>query len=218
MNLAQSDDGIREQVQQLKRERVIEVAADLFHSRGFGNTSMDAVAEKLKVTKPFIYARFGAKSELLAEICSRGIRSSLLVLDRVLASPGAAGAKLRIFVHDFVLAVLRNQRNLTIYSREQKHLLPADAQAINSMRREFDRKFTALLIRGHADGDLTIEDPQITALAIGGIVSWCHIWYRPEGRFAPEETADRICELVLGRTHARAASTGAVRTAEPAHI
>src|SRR3954452_19803727 len=78
--------GIRDEVAALKRERTISVAAELFYERGYENTSLDAIAERMNVTKPFIYAHFTSKAELLAEICWRGIGSALEALDSVLAT------------------------------------------------------------------------------------------------------------------------------------
>ena len=68
---------IRDEVTALKRARTIAAAVDLFYDNGYENTTLDAVAERLGVTKPFIYAHFSSKTELLAEICSRGIATSL---------------------------------------------------------------------------------------------------------------------------------------------
>ena len=74
-NAAVVVDDIREAVTHLKRERIIAVAVELFYSKGFGNTTLDTVAKRMNVTKPFIYSHFKSKGELLAEICARGIRS-----------------------------------------------------------------------------------------------------------------------------------------------
>ncbi|MBV8705403.1 MAG: helix-turn-helix transcriptional regulator, partial [Acetobacteraceae bacterium] len=79
---------IRDEVARLKRERIIGIAAELFYERGYENTSLDAVAERMSATKPFIYAHFASKAELLAEICSRGIASALDALNGVLEMPG----------------------------------------------------------------------------------------------------------------------------------
>ena len=195
----------RAAVLRLKRERIIAVAGDLFHEHGFNNTTLDAVAQQLDVTKPFIYSHFSSKSQLLAEICSHGIRASLDVLNRVIATDDSATDKVRALVRDFMLAVLQNQKNIAIYTREQKHLAPGDAEAINRLRREFDGTFHALLQRGVETGEFVVGDAQLASLAIGGIVSWSSVWYRPDGRLTPSETADRISELVLAMVQARPA-------------
>lgn len=194
---------IRDAVARLKRERIIATAVDLFHNNGLGNTTLEAVAEKMNVTKPFIYSHFRSKSELLAEICSHGIRASLEVLNRVVASEGSTTDKVQTMVRDFMLAVLENQGHIAIYTREQKHLSKKDSDAIDNMRREFDRKFSALLNEGVANGEFVVDDVQIASLAIGGIVSWSYVWYRPTGRLSPEETAESITNLVLAMIQAK---------------
>ena len=196
---------IRDAVSRLKRERIITTAVDLFHNHGLGNTTLEAVANKMNVTKPFIYSHFKSKNELLAEICSRGIRASLDALDRVVASGGSATEKIQALSREFMLAVLANQGHIAIYTREQKHLSRKDSDAIDDMRREFDRKFCALLREGVAAGEFVVDDVQMASLAIGGIVSWSYVWYRPGGRLTPAETADRISDLVLAMVQAKPA-------------
>ncbi|KAF3996477.1 TetR/AcrR family transcriptional regulator [Glaciimonas immobilis] len=194
---------IRDAVSRLKRERIIAVAVELFYHNGFNNTTLEAVAEKINVTKPFIYSHFTSKNELLGEICSRGIRASLEVLDQVVASEQSPTEKVRSMVHDFTIAVLENQEAIAIYTREQKHLAKKDSDVIEQMRREFDRKLCALLDDGVATGEFTVSDVRIASLAVGGIVSWSCVWYRPHGRLKPEETAEQVSKLVLAMIQAK---------------
>ena len=197
------EEDIRDAVSRLKRERIIACAVELFHHNGFSNTTLEAVAEKMNVTKPFIYSHFKSKDALLAEICSRGIRASLEVLNRVVASKGTATEKLHDLARNFMLAVIENQGHIAIYNREQKHLSTKDSAAIDNMRREFDRKIFALLTEGVSAGEFEVEDVKITALAIGGIISWSYVWYRPDGRLTQAQTAEKIATLVLNMVKAK---------------
>ena len=208
---ADEPEDIRDAVSRLKRERIIATAVDLFYTSGLGNTTLEAVADKMGVTKPFIYSHFRSKSELLAEICSRGIRASLDALDRAVASPGSATDKMQNLARDFMLAVLANQAHIAIYNREEKHLSPQDREGINAMRREFDRKFCALLTEGVAAGEFIVDDVQLASLAIGGIVSWSYVWFRPDGRLTQAETADRVADLVLAMVQAKPSRRKRVR-------
>ena len=189
--------GIRDEVAALKRARILATAADLFYENGYENTTLDAVAERLGVSKPFIYAHFSSKSDLLAEICSRGIASSLEALDSALSMQAPPGVKLEALGKRFVTAVLEAQTYIAIFSREEKNLRPEDFSRINEMRREFDRKLTALLRDGVEAGEFTIPDLNIAALAIGGMVSWAYVWYRKEGRLSVVEVADELTKIIL---------------------
>jgi AcrR family transcriptional regulator len=195
--------GIRDEVAALKRERTITAAVELFYDRGYENTTLDAVAERLGVTKPFIYAHFHSKSELLAEICARGIASALGAMDSVLALDLSLTGKLAELGRRFVTAVLASQKHIAIFSREEKNLLPQDFQRISGMRRDFDHKLSALLTEGVRTGEFKIADPRLAALAIGGMVSWAYVWYRPNGRLSLPELAEEMSHLLLAMVQAR---------------
>ncbi len=195
---------IRDEVAALKRERTIEVAASLFYERGYENTSLDAIAERMNVTKPFIYAHFVSKAELLAEICARGIASALGALERVLTdTPGSPITRLEEVGRRFVTAVLTNQRYIAIFAREEKNLAPDDFKRISDMRRTFDHKLVALLDEGVAAGEFQVADTRMAALAIGGMVSWAYVWYRDNGRFPVEQLSDELTALMLSMVGAR---------------
>ena len=190
--------GIRDEVVALKRERTIAVAAELFYERGYENTSLDAIAERMSVTKPFIYAHFTSKAELLAEICSRGIASALAALNGVLTTmTGTPAERLSEVGRRFVAAVLSNQRYIAIFSREQKNLAQEDFHRISEMRRSFDTKLVALLDEGVEAGEFQVRDTRMAALAIGGMVSWAYVWYRPDGRLTLEQISHELTSLIL---------------------
>lgn len=51
-----------------KKDRVIEIATQLFAERGYENTSMATICEKAKVSKGLIYHHFKSKEAILIEI------------------------------------------------------------------------------------------------------------------------------------------------------
>jgi len=189
--------GIRDEVAALKRARTLSAAVELFYENGYENTTLDAVAERLGVTKPFIYAHFASKSELLAEICSRAIASSLEAIDSIMLLDASPTERLGVLAKRFVTAVLESQMYIAIFAREEKNLPKADFDRINNMRRDFDRKLTALLKEGAERKEFKIADPHIAALSIGGMVSWAYVWYRPQGRLSLPQVADEMAELIL---------------------
>jgi TetR/AcrR family transcriptional regulator, mexJK operon transcriptional repressor len=58
------------------RDRILDIAADLFLSQGYGATSIEAVAQRLRISKRTFYHRFANKSELFEAVVHR-------ILDRL---------------------------------------------------------------------------------------------------------------------------------------
>jgi AcrR family transcriptional regulator len=63
------DDG--DQAGASTRERILDVALDLFTDQGFDGTSMREIAERLHISKPAIYYHFASKEEILMALHMR---------------------------------------------------------------------------------------------------------------------------------------------------
>ena len=69
----QPDFDLKDEVSDFKKKRIREEACNLFYELGYESTTLDAVAKRLKVTKPFLYKHYDNKGELLFDICRTGI-------------------------------------------------------------------------------------------------------------------------------------------------
>jgi AcrR family transcriptional regulator len=203
------EDDVRLAVQRLKRERIVAAAVTQFEQRGFSQASLDAVAEQMGVTKPFIYTQFRSKSELLGEICSRAIRISLQAIDEALTGQSTPRQQLEHFARGLMLGALRSGKHLAIYMREEKNLAPADYELIRTLRREVDEKLVGILQRGVAQGEFDIKEPRLAAIAIGGIATWVGVRLGKSDRYSPEQVAEQIVPLVVALAGARPLSARA---------
>ena len=175
---------LKTEVQEFKRRRILEESRELFFALGYEATTLDAIAEGLNVTKPFIYSYFKNKSEILRAICEIGIRRSLHSLDEALATSLAPRDKLRMIVESTVSIIIKNQKYIVVYEREEKNLQPKDSKLLMALRKEFGVRLATLLEAGAASGDFDVDDPLLTAVTIGGMVTWVASWYRPLGRWS----------------------------------
>jgi AcrR family transcriptional regulator len=187
---------VREEVQELKRRRILEAARDLFYELGYETTTLDAIAEGLQVTKPFIYSYYRGKSEILRAICEIGISSSLRALDEVLASKLTSRVKLRRIVENVTAIIIQNQKYIVVYNREEKNLDAKDAKQLMSLRREFGIRLAKLLDAGTKGGDFDVKDSLLTAVVIGGLLTWVASWYRESSRWSQIEVINQMVENV----------------------
>jgi AcrR family transcriptional regulator len=194
---------MREEILAYKRERILEEAVKLFYERGFNGTTLDDIAAELGVTKPFIYTHFRSKVELLAALCRPTIELSLAAVQHAAEGTGTPTDRLHQAIVDFTHVILSRQPNIAIYFREEKNLTAAALDDINALRKQFDRVLSQLLREGLAAGEFHVEDVDLAALAIGGMISWAYTWHRPSGRLPIAEMCQSMADLTLQMVGAR---------------
>jgi AcrR family transcriptional regulator len=186
-----------------KRDRILREAVRLFHDHGFTGTTLDDVAAALGVTKPSIYTHFRSKTELLGAICQPPIQMSCDAVAQALTRGGSATDRLHRAIVEFTRVVLRRQPNMAVFFREEKHLSVEAADAINVLRKRFDHLLSGLLAEGKASGEFQLEDPHVTSLALGGMISWIYTWYHADGRLSEDALCERMASLALQCAGAR---------------
>lgn len=188
---------MREEISAYKRERILEEAVKLFYEHGFTGTTLDDIAAKLGVTKPFIYTHFRSKVELLEAICRPTIEMSLAAITNAANQPGSAIERLYLGIVEFSKVIIQRQPNIAVYFREEKNLSAPGLDEINALRKQFDRVLSEVLQEGIDIGVFRIADVRVAALAIGGMVSWAYTWYQPGGRLTPDEVCGKLAHLAL---------------------
>lgn len=195
--LSGDGDSLRDNVINLKRDRILQEAAKLFFERGYLQTSVDAIAERLGATKPFVYYHFHSKVDILVEICEKSNRDVLAAADSAMSATGSPRVRFEQFLREFTNVALQQHQLVAIYFREEISL-PADAaERIKQMRKSINLRLTALLNEGINTGDFQIEDPRMGALVIAGMSSYAFAWYRENGRLDQQEVTNRIVKMAL---------------------
>lgn len=188
---------LKEEIAAYKRRRILEEATELFFTQGYDSATLDAVAERLDVTKPFIYSYYKNKGDLLREVCETGIRLSLSALEEALAFKGTATEQLKVVVERVARIIIENQRYISVYLREEKNLEPKDARAIRVLRHHFDELLSELLEKGKKAGEFDVVDPSRTAIWVSGLLSWIALWYREGGHWSATEVVMDAINMVM---------------------
>ena len=156
---------------ELRDARLIEVAAELFMERGYEGTSIDAVAEAARVSKPTVYARHQDKAALFRAVLQRHIR---LWLEPLLAAAEAkAGAAETESVETALHELSRTLLALSMKhgASEVKRIVAAQSLHFPELARfayeegwlRAVRAIAGLLANFAASGQIEIEDSEIAA-------------------------------------------------------
>jgi AcrR family transcriptional regulator len=187
---------LKSEVQEFKRLRILEEARELFFLQGYEATTLDAIADRLDVTKPFIYSYFKNKSEILNAICHVGISRSLAALDEALTSGLAPREMLRLIVEQVTSIVITHQKYLVVYLREEKNLETKEAKHLVELRKEFSVRLAKLLEAGTQARVFDVDDALLTAVSIGGMITWISTWFRARGHWSQSEVALHMVKKV----------------------
>jgi AcrR family transcriptional regulator len=181
----------------LKRKRIVDAARRLFYEKGYERTTLDDIADRLEVTKQFIYSYYKNKTEILHEISMQCISECLSGQSRILASRLSLPEKLAKIADEVAQVIITYQAHTIIYLREEMNLDPEIARTIREQRNEFDHRTMKLLKEGMRIGDFHVVDERITARCIGGMLVWCALWYRDLGVLAPAAIGQLISQNVM---------------------
>jgi AcrR family transcriptional regulator len=183
-----------------RRREVLDVAARLFHERGYQGTSMDEIADAVGLTKGSLYHHFASKTEILAAIYEEA--ADLVVGHTQRHGDDAPPADiLRSLVRDILELIANHRYHVTVYYPEMRWVrewLPKrDAARIQAKVRAYIEYVEAVIARGVADGSFAPVDSRIAAYALIGMASWSYQWFDPAGRMSIDQVADEFAVLYL---------------------
>jgi AcrR family transcriptional regulator len=162
-----------------KRERILEEAGALFFTKGYEAATLDMLAERLSVTKPFLYTYYRNKGHILSAICEIGVQESLAALDGVENTAGTSVDHLWAALSAVANIIIDRYEYITIYQREMMNLEAADAHRILRLRHQFDLRVAQLVEACQREGFVTLDDAPEMAIWMGGLLSWITNCYGP---------------------------------------
>jgi AcrR family transcriptional regulator len=178
-----------------KREAVLKTAAQLFLEKSYGRTSLNDVAERLKITKPALYHYFRNKEEILLECYRIGTGLIEEILNDIAAHCGTGLAKVEAFIYSYANVMTVNFGRCVM--RLDDGDLSSDALGeVRNYKRKIDRRLRSFIQEGIEDGSITPCDPKIAAFSIAGALNWICQWYEPEGALPAQEIASQFARTL----------------------
>ena len=184
-----------------KRERILEEAGALFFTMGYEAATLDMLALRLSVTKPFLYTYYRNKGHILSAICELGVQESLAALDTVAGKDGTSVDRLWSALASVANIIIDRYQYITIYQREMMNLDEADARRILRLRHQFDLRVAQLVETCRRDGFVTLEDAPEMAIWMGGLLSWITNCYGPGSKRSREVIVKQVvhaCMRLIG--------------------
>jgi len=188
---------IRDQLRNVKKGRILDEARKLFYAHGFRGTSLDAIAESMGVTKPFVYGVYDKKTDILFDISLHNIHRSIEAVEGGAASAGTVSERLGEAARRLTRVCIEYREGVAVFFRDETSLDPEHHEVIRTLKKRIDDSLAHLLEEGAANGEFQLIDARTSALAIGGMISWSYVWYRPHGRLSMEALMEQMAQYAL---------------------
>ena len=186
-----------------KREQILEVAVNLFFKHGYAGTTIADIADRLGVTKPFVYYYFENKEDLFETLTWDAANACMNTLQFPAGDTRPAIDRLREGLKRLVLANIAHLKAATFFYRETGVLRGPFLRKVRTLGRRFLTELTGLLQAAQQAGDLEFDNARLTALAMGNVVGFMYAWYKPNGAVGAEAMAERLAEAMLRIAGAR---------------
>lgn len=118
------------------RERLLEVAGQLFAERGYSGASLGEIANRLGIRKPSLYNHIASKDELFMELLERSLDAWQAASDSPLDGAGSAHRRLR-----------RHLQKTVDFAVESPHATALCRLAVSQVSGDLAERASALLLR-----------------------------------------------------------------------
>jgi TetR/AcrR family transcriptional regulator, cholesterol catabolism regulator len=182
--------------QALREESILQAAAACFGEQGYRATTLEAVAERLGISRVTLYRYCPSKEELLARVFARSIAIFQRGLQQICTQDVSPEEKLRQIIRHQIRLMADHRNFLSVFFSEEGNLPAEMARRARAERRMYDELIEGVIREGVEAGRLAPLSPKLLSFAILGMCNWLYQWYQPDGPLSADEVARIFIQLV----------------------
>lgn len=182
----------------LRKQKIIDTAADLFHKKGYRSTSLDHVAKELGITKAAIYHYVPSKERILSIIYIQALQNIFKNTSKILEAHVPPDEKLRLILRNQVKNIIIQPLSMMcVFFTEENQLSENEFRKIQEEKNKYNHIVEKIIEDGISLGIFRKTDPKLQTFAILGMCNWVYKWYKP-GRnyFTVDQIADHFVNLL----------------------
>ncbi len=183
---------------ELVREQLIDIAAQLFDSKGYVQTNINDIARAIGLGRSAVYHYFRNKEEILAALVESEALAPSHQLQELIQQPGLTPTqRLRQAITDGIRRRLSSGSRFILLARLEAQIPDELGPLYNRGRRDIYDFYVRCISEGIEAGEFRRTDPKIAAFAVIGMANWTSRWYSPSGARTPDEIAEIIADIAL---------------------
>lgn len=184
-----------------RREVITKAAASLFREKGYKAASMRDLAVKVGVEAASLYNHIRSKTELLHDVCFNIANLYWEHMGQVETSNATTPEKVERLLRFHIHQMVDNYEEVYVSDREWRHLAEPYLSNYKNQRRNYRKRFAAIIERGIENGEFKQIDAPTAVLIMLHAVSGIDSWHRSREKISAEALeANMVTLLIEGLT------------------
>jgi AcrR family transcriptional regulator len=192
---------------ELKRDEILDVAAQCFADRSYPAASMNDIAAAGGTSKARLYHYYESKEAILFDLLDRYTQRLLAIIGQAEATAQRRDLDDRAALHELVRSFLQEYENSAARHvallHDTKFLGEAQRDLILNRQRDVVSAVTRFLRRAYPLR-VSVANQTPVAMMLFGMINWTFTWLKPGGRLSYADFAEMVVELLEGGLPGRA--------------
>ena len=184
---------------ELKRDEILDVAAQCFADKSYHAASMNDIAAACGTSKARLYHYYESKEAILFDLLDRYTQRLLAVIGQVEATAQRRSLDDRAALHELVRSFLEEyEHSATRHAallHDTKFLSDAQREVIIDRQRDVVSALTRFLRRAYP-GRVTEQNQTPLAMMLFGMINWTFTWLRPGGAMSYAQFAEEVIAML----------------------
>jgi AcrR family transcriptional regulator len=184
-----------------KRQRrineILRAAAEVLSERGYYNTSLEEIADRLDLAKASLYHYFDSKESLLTACLGTVAEEAIRRLGVLAAGEGTAPERLRSLIIEQLGIITVEYPELSRLFLAHLEWPAAVRERIKDWHTRHDAVFKGVIEEGVKSGELADIDVSLIRHNLTGALNFVPFWFKPGGRFSDREAFEAVADSVL---------------------
>jgi AcrR family transcriptional regulator len=195
-----------------RRSEIVGIAAELFASKGYANTTVREIADAAGILSGSLYHHFDSKESMIEALLRDFLERIDAQYRRVIAAAADPVDALRELVHAAFGALATDRAAVAVMLNEYNLLVQYPRFAfLHDSVEESERLWVGVLETGMRNGALRADVPADAVYRFLRDAIWVSVrWYRPDGAQRPDDVAEEYLTVLLSGL-ATSTTTGRTR-------
>jgi TetR/AcrR family transcriptional regulator, cholesterol catabolism regulator len=180
-----------------KKELILRKAAAMFREKGFAATSMRDLAESVGIEAASLYNHIRSKNEILEAICFDVANRFNMNMETLEVGPNKSISKVETLLRFHIRQMVDSYEEVYVSDREWKHLEEPYLSNFQTQRRNYRKKFAAIIEEGMQRGEIRKIDAPTSVLIMLHAVSGIESWHRSKAKISAEELEDNMVMIMI---------------------